>query len=440
MSPYGTVDDTYCVANLRSMKSTPCMSENGMLPETVSLDELESTDSPLATVCQLLFSMEMGGAEMLAKDIAETGADNFRFVFACLDRVGALGEELRDSGHVVEVIGRQPGIDLSCANRLAAFFRRENVAVVHAHHCGPFRYAGLARLCRSCVPIVLTDHGRPQPDLRSRRRVFMNRFLLRKRDRIIAVGEWTKRAMIANEGFPRERVDVIYNGRDLVRYRTDESLRSVVRRELGFSDSDFVLMQVARLSAVKDHATAIRAVAHVVTRHPSLRHVIVGDGPERPAIERLIDDLDLRDNVHLLGARNDVERLLQAADLFILSSVSEAIPLTLIEAMAVGLPCIGSRVGGIPEVIIEDETGFVAEAGDYRSFAGCIESLMANAEKRSRMGHQARRRAEQCFGRDAMMDAYFATYRELLGNGNPPGTTRSRSVRSERKPTGAGRE
>jgi glycosyltransferase involved in cell wall biosynthesis len=175
-------------------------------------------------------------------------------------------------------------------------------------------------------------------------------------------------------------------------------------------------MQVARLVDVKDHATSIRAVGCLASRYPSLRLLIVGDGPERPSIERLIDELGLREQVFLLGARNDVDRLLQAADLFILSSVTEAIPLTLIEAMAAELACVGSRVGGIPEVIAENETGLLAEPRDHQAFADCVERLMADTESRSRMGKAARSRAEMLFNRDAMLEAYYAHFRQLVGN------------------------
>lgn len=366
------------------------------------------------TVCQLLHGLEVGGAEMLAADLAEAGGDQFRFVFACIDTLGPLGEQLREWGYTVEVMGRKRGIDLGCARRLARFCRREHVGLIHAQHCGRFRYAALARWFGRRRPILLTDHGRPQPDLRNWRRVAMNRLLLRKSDRLVAVGQWTRQAMVDIEGFPAERVEVIYNGRDLGRYRPDPAARAEARRALGFSDEGFLVMQVARLSAVKDHATAVRAIARLAPGQPAVRLLLVGDGAERPALERLVDELDVRDRVLLLGARSDVERLLPAADAFLLSSLSEAIPLTLIEAMAAELPCIGSRVGGVPELIVEGETGLLAEPGSPEQFAHCIQRLTTDGELCTRMGAAGRRRAERLFDRKHMHAAYFAHYRSML--------------------------
>ena len=228
----------------------------------------------------MLFSLEVGGAEILAKDIAEAGGGEFRFVFGCLDRGGPLADQLRKSGHTVEVFGRKSRIDIACARRLALFLKNQNVALVHAHQCDPFQYAALARLFGVKHPILLTEHGRLQPDKRKWRRVVLNRLLLRRSDRIVGVGRCLNRPLVANEGFPADRIQTIYNGRDLSKYRFDAVARAEVRCSLGCTDEHFLVMHVARLSPEKDHSTGIRAIHRLASRYPLLRHVIVGDGPE----------------------------------------------------------------------------------------------------------------------------------------------------------------
>lgn len=376
----------------------------------------ENTTNRLPTVCQLLFSMEVGGAEVLAKEIAEAGAAEFRFVFACLDSAGPLGEQLRDSGTIVEVLDRQPGIDFRCARRLARFCREQNVKLIHAHHIGPFRHAGLARFFGMQCPILITEHGRPYPDERSWKRVLRNRLLLRGTDRIVAVGHCLLDALTLNEGIPADRIEVIFNGRDLSRYRNDERTRNETRTRLGLRNEHFVVMQVARLSSEKDHATSIRAISRLRSEHPLVRLVLVGDGPERSAIEQLVGQLDLQDQVMLLGNRGDVELLLPAADACLLTSITEAIPLTLIEAMATSLPCIGSRVGGVPEVISEDETGLLAEPRDDRAFAESIARLISDPDRCVRMGRLARQRVEALFNLNHMQEAYFHRYRSVMNS------------------------
>lgn len=379
-----------------------------------SLPHTTETSRDLPTICQLLFSLDVGGAEMLARDIAEAGAGEFRFVFACLDSIGQLGAQMQASGHVVESLGRKPGIDLRCARRLAGFCRRHRVDLIHAHLCGPYRHAGVARLFGLSCPILVTEHGREFPDSTTWRRRAANRLLLRRHDRFIGVGHFLREALEINEGIPPSRIEVIHNGRDLARYSTTPEAQIAARRQLRFADETFVLMQVARLSRIKDHLTALRVIAILATRYPTIRHVIVGDGPERPAIESALRDLTLQEHVIMLGPRDDVSRLLPAADVFLLTSLSEAIPLTLIEAMAAEIPCVASRVGGIPEVIAEGETGLLAEPGNAESFADSIEHLIVDEETRLRMASRSRQRAEQFFGRERMQQAYYDLYRQML--------------------------
>src|SRR5207248_975319 len=127
--------------------------------------------------------------------------------------------------------------------------------------------------------------------------------------------------------------------------------RDSARRELGAGPGEFVLLQVARLDYLKDHATALRTLSRVLTRAPRTRLVLAGDGPERTAIENQIRQLNLGDTVRLLGTCKDVARLLHGADAFLLTSVSVGIPLTVIEAMAAGLPVVATDVGGMAEVV-----------------------------------------------------------------------------------------
>src|SRR5262249_18014978 len=163
-----------------------------------------------------------------------------------------------------------------------------------------------------------------------------------RRDRVVGVGESVRRALIDNEGFPCHRVQVIYNGVDLTPFAEAGSQRSAIRSELGVSANELLILQVARLDALKDHATAVRTLSHVVSRGIKAQVVLVGEGPEEPKIRQMVQQFNLERQVSFLGLRTDIARLLSAADLFLLTSVSEGIPLTLIEAMAVGLPVVAT--------------------------------------------------------------------------------------------------
>jgi len=354
----------------------------------------------------------VGGAEVLAARLARRLRRAFRFVFACLDEVGPLGEELRAEGFPVVLLGRKAGLDWGCPWRLARLLREQQVDVVHAHQYTPFFYGLVARMRGPWRPILFTEHGRHQPDYPRRKRMLANRLFLSRRDRVVGVGEAVRQALINNEGIPGQRVGVLYNGIDVDAFASAGD-RAAARRDLGAGPGEFLLLQVARLDYLKDHATAVRTLARVVTQAPNARLVLVGDGPERPAIEAQVRKLNLADKVRLLGTRADVARLLHGADAFLLTSTSEGIPLTVIEAMAVGLPVVATDVGGLREVVTDGETGFLAPAKDDAALAEHLLRLAADADLRRRLGGAGRSRAKRCFDEPRMADDYGRLYREL---------------------------
>jgi glycosyltransferase involved in cell wall biosynthesis len=364
------------------------------------------------TVCQLLHGMTVGGAEILAARLARRLCGTYRFVFACLDEVGPLGDDLRAEGFPVALLGRKPGLDWGCPIRLARLLREENVDVVHAHQYAPFFYALAARVPGLGRPILFTEHGRHQPDFPRPKRMLVNRMLLSRRDRVVGVGAAVRQALIANEGIPAGRVAVLYNGIDVEAFAASPD-QAAARREMGAGPGELVILQVARFDYLKDHATAVRTFANVVSRIPQARLVLVGDGPERPGIEALVRELNLADRIRFLGTRIDVDRLLHGADLFMLTSVSEGIPLTVIEAMAAGLPVVATDVGGLREVVADGVTGLLAPAGDAAAVAECVLQLADAPELRRAMGAAGRERAKDHFDEPRMAAEYGQIYREL---------------------------
>jgi L-malate glycosyltransferase len=156
-------------------------------------------------------------------------------------------------------------------------------------------------------------------------------------------------------------------------------------------------------------------LGHVVRQRPNARLVLVGEGPERAKIEELIRQGRLEANVRLLGLRKDIGRLLHAADVFLLTSISEGIPLTLIEAMAARLPVVATRVGGVGEIVEDGDTGLLAPSGDDAALAAHVLQLGADPEQRLRMGERGRQRARAMFSESRMHAHYLRLYEELLG-------------------------
>lgn len=364
-------------------------------------------------VCQLVHGLPIGGTEVLVDRLIRRLSDRYRFVVACLDDVGELGQRLIDDGYELHQLGRRPGFDWGCVRRLAGRVRDAGAQLVHAHQYTPYAYITAARLLGGRPPVLFTEHGRFHPDVSSAKRRMFNRLLTSRHDRLVAVGGAVKRALVEKEGLPAERIEVVYNGVASQPASISAERRAEIRREFGAAEGDFVVLQVARLDPIKDHSTALKALAEAVGQEPCIRLALVGDGPERLAIERQLADLRLQPSVAMLGQRSDVAELLAAADAFLLTSVSEGVPVTIIEAMAAGLPVISTRVGGVPEVIDDGDSGLLASAGDATALGAAMVRLARDANLRARLAARGRERVALRFSEEPMMQRYDDLYAEL---------------------------
>lgn len=385
-----------------------------MIQASPKTESVTSADAR-PTVCHVIHALGVGGAEVLVDAMVRRMSDRYRCVVAVLDEVGQIGDQLRADGTVVEHLHRQPGIDRGCARRLNDFADRENVQILHAHQYTPFFQAMLSRGLLGSRPVIFTEHGRHFPDLPSRKRSIVNRLLLRRQDRLIGVGGAVRQALIANEGLPAARVEVVYNGVDLEKLASPTSgARERIRSEFGFSDGDFVIIQVARLHRLKDHWTALRTMNELRRTVPNARLLIVGEGEERTDIEQNICGLSLENHVTLTGNRSDVADLLAGSDAFLMTSISEGIPLTIIEAMAANLPVVTTAVGGIPEMIDHERTGFLAASGDYNGLARALARLQQQPSLRNSVSAAGNAAAKRQFSLTGMLNGYSRLYEEVL--------------------------
>lgn len=370
-------------------------------------------------VGQLVHSLNVGGAEVLAGNLARRLRDRYRFVFFCLDEAGTGAGRLRDEGFDVEVIGRRDGLDWRCPMRLASHWRHYRVQIVQAHQYTPFFYAQLARFRNGRTPIIFTEHGRHFPDFPRLKRKIANRILLRRSDRVVAVGRSVKQALIDNEGIPADRIEVIPNGIDTERFQPSATQRQQVRAEFVIGPNDYWVLMVARLDPIKDHITAIQSATQASRKVSGLKLALVGDGPERGKIENYIQEHRLSSHVQLLGTRHDVPRLLTGADTLLLTSVSEGIPLTVIEAMASGVPIVGTNVGSMADVVTES-VGRLAAAKDVAGLATHLETLGSSDALRASMGLEGRLRAQSTFSESVMAEKYSELFERALSRNNQP--------------------
>lgn len=364
----------------------------------------------------ILHQMHVAGAEVLSANLARCLRSQFQFVFFCLDAVGPLGQQLAKEGFEVIDLGRRPGIDWSVSLRLRQQMRRRAVALLHAHQYTPFFYAAVARWIGPGPPILFTEHGRHYPDVRKTRRVLANKLLLRGKDRVTAVGQFVKRALADNEGMADGRIEVIHNGIDPAQFDLDLAAdrRTEIRSQLGLTDAHSMVLQVARFHPVKDHETSIRAFSHTVRKVPEAVLVLVGEGERRATIETLAKQMGLNDRVRFLGLRQDVPALMNAADVFTLSSVSEGISVTLLEAMAARLPTAATDVGGNSEIIVHGQTGLLSPRANAKALGANLTALLRTPTLRQGMGTKGHTRLLERFTQQRMHEAYTRLYEQML--------------------------
>lgn len=364
-------------------------------------------------VLLLVHGLDVGGAESmmahLARHLRAAGDD---VEFGCLGALGVIGAELRDEGIPVVVHARRPGFDATLPWRLAGCIRAGRFDVVHAHQRTALFYGLLAGLLHA-TPIVYTEHG-PLfgSDAGALQRAF-NRLLGRRACRITAVSEHAARALVADEGFAGRDVGVIPNGIDVAAWAAAaRGDRAAARARLGLPSETVILGSVGRLHAVKNQRMLVRALADLRRRVPGAALVLVGDGPERDALAESARQLGVGDAVRFLGQRRDVDRILPAFDLFCLASLSEGIPLTLLEAMAARVPIVATAAGGIPEAVRPDLEALLIDAAAPAAahFATAAERVLGDAALRHRLTERAFVRV----GAEFRLDAVCQRYRGLL--------------------------
>ena len=359
-------------------------------------------------VAQLLSTFEVGGAERLALQLSQAlHARAWRCMAIALLKSGPMQPRFEEAGLPCRVLGRSipRGLDPFAVIRLARLLRKERVAVLHCHNRLAQIYGGFAARLAGTPAVICSRHaaavnGRLLPPQ------VLERASARCIHQFVAVSEDVMRQATELGRLPADRSRVIYNGVDTNSFTPLSE----------WAEGPPAIIMVARLDPLKRHDLLLRAARRLRDEGLDLRVRIVGDGPARSDIARLVNNLGLDDIVELPGHREDVADLLRSSHLFALPSDSEGLPMTIIEAMACGLPVVATRVGGIPELIEPERNGFLIEAGDEAALAERLRRLIIDKELLERMSVEARRIAISRFEIDVAAEAHTAMYTQVLND------------------------
>ena len=357
---------------------------------------------------------ETGGAQTYVASLLAPLADRFDVALAAhgdgplRDAARAAGVRFVPLKHVRRPLSLWR--DVLGLLELLALLRRERPHIVHVNSA---KAAALGRLAAWLmrVPIrIYTVHGwafRAHGELASTFYRWAERFLRPLTTVTICVADSERRAGLAAHTCEERTTVVIRNGVDPASFQAGGARSERPR-----------LVTVGRLQAPKDAVTLVRALA--LLQRDTFEAVLVGDGPDRPAIEAEVRRLGLESAVEVLGERDDVPQLLGTADVFVLSSHSEGLPLSILEAMAVGLPVVASNVGGVPEAVVDGETGLLVPPADPESLAAAIERLLRDPVQRRRLGDAGRTRVAEHFDLAAVQQAHLDLYRRVLATRGLP--------------------
>ena len=362
----------------------------------------------------VLHAMQVAGAEVLVAETARRLRGQIEPTIFCLDAIGPLGKQLQAEGVAVICLDRQPGRDYGVAWKLARHIRERGIKVVHAHQYTPFFYAALAKLAvAGQFRLILTEHGRHYPDTVAPLRRGLNRIVLdRLADAVNACCSFSAKALSRNDGFAGRRIEIVENGIVVEKYRSNVD-RSALRDGLNLKNDRRYIAMVARFHPVKDHAMLMRAFARIAPLRNDVDLLLVGDGPLRANLEEQARQAGVAERVRFLGIRRDVAEILQAVDVFALTSASEAASLTLLEAMASGLPVVVTDVGGNPEIVRQGIDGHLVARGDDAAAAKALLQVLDHPDEAKRMGAAGRERVDAHYRLDDTIAKYHRLYRRL---------------------------
>ena len=362
-------------------------------------------------IAQVTPSLRGGGLERLVRDLALALAarGHLPAVF-CMNGLGTYADELTGAG--VQVFDcregriRLRGYPAALIRALRAF----DPDVIHAHS-GTWLAASVAKSRLGRPRLVFTDHGRypPEPWIRGR----IERWCHRRTDGLVAVTPALARYDREYLNLPDEP-RVVLNGIDLGPYAANGTgVRDRLRREWRVAPTDVLALAIGRFAPVKNYDGMLRAIAAARVEAPALKLAILGSGAGEDSARALASELGIADAVTFLGFRRDVADCLRAADIFLNASHTEALPVSLLEAMAAGIPTVAPRVGGIPDALGDPPAGRLVAPGDTGALTEALVGLTRDASAREALGTLARRHAAR-FSLDTFVSNYCAVYDSVM--------------------------
>lgn len=366
-------------------------------------------------VVHVIYALDFGGLETLLVDcINHMPQDRYRHAIVCVTRYSEFAKRISRADVALYALNKPPGLGLSTHWAFWKLMRNLKPSIVHTYNLAAYEYAATAMLAG--VPVrIHAEHGRDARDPKglNRKHNFLRKVLAPCIDAFVPVSLELKQWLHQTIGIPARKLHAINNGVDTLRFRPAQ-MSDELRQLFHIETDSFVIGSVGRIQDVKDHATLVKAFAilrdllpHAAAR---LRLVIIGEGPLLPQLKAQIQNLNLQDVVFTPGARHDIDQVMHCFSLFALSSIAEGTPVTILEAMASGLPIVSTAVGGIPDLVIDGRDGLLVAPSDPNAMASAFARYVQEPALLAAHSAAGRQHIEQSYSTQAMVQAYAALY------------------------------
>lgn len=363
--------------------------------------EVRSSISNPIKVCHIAHGDLWAGAEVQLATLLDALVHDARFeLSAILLNEGRLASEIRKLGIPVTVLSEEQHNSLGLYMKMVTLLTRQRPNVVHTHKYKDNILGATAAATVGIRTVVRVVHGMTEPfsgmayvkmmgyELMDRLVTFV------KVKKLIAVSSDIQTAL--GQRYGPHRVVQIHNGINLEKIRLSQD-RESMRAALGIQPGDQVVGTVGRLSPIKGHDILLRAASSMVRKMGNVKFLIVGDGPLMSALTKLIHDLGIEKEIILAGQRHDVYDLVNCMDIFALPSIHEGIPMVLLEALALSRPVVASRVGGIPEIVMDGTSGLLFAPGSVTELEARLGAILRDRWYASKLGQAGRARVEEEF-------------------------------------------
>jgi len=367
------------------------------------------------TIFHVRSGFKLGGPEkLIIPPLAYMKDSEFDFVLSSFVVDGVKNEFLEKAaaeGIATEAIPVNGSFDTSAIGTLRELLKKHSAALLVCHDYRAVIIGNFAAR-KLGIPKLAVAHGWTGQSLKVKVYETIERFALRRMDRVVAVSS-LKYEELLNSGIAPERLIKIFNSVEIP-YDDIPPRLHTLKEEYGLSPETLLIGTVGRLSIEKGHRYFVEAIRILKESYPDVRYVFIGEGSEMDAVKAQIERHNLKDEIILTGWRSDMETIYRGLDVFVLSSLTEGLPVALLEALSYGVPAVATAVGGSPDVIIDSENGYLVPSENPDELANAIGKLISDQALRERFGRAGFERAKNTFSMSAYARSFLTLYRELL--------------------------